>query len=97
MRLFTFPKRKPPATVRPEAKAPAEVLSINTRRIEITVEREWTELGVPSEMAATSTEQSPVHETETPEDKLTGLPVPETKLPNARLQLPERSFKTGVL
>ncbi len=44
MRLFSIPaKRKPPAAVRPEAGGPAEVVSITNRRIEITVEREWTQ------------------------------------------------------
>ena len=48
MKLFSIARRKPPATVRPEATAPAEVVSITTRRIEITVEREWSQAVIPA-------------------------------------------------
>jgi len=50
VRLFSTPaKRKPPAPVRPEANAPAEAVSITTRRIEITVEREWSQAVIPAQ------------------------------------------------
>ncbi len=53
MSLFSIPaNRKPPATVRPEAKGPADVVSITTRRIEITVEREWSHAVVPGQKHA---------------------------------------------
>jgi hypothetical protein len=38
--------------VRPEAQGPAEVVSITTRRIEITVEREWSQAIVPAQEQA---------------------------------------------
>ena len=93
MRLFSRPTGKSPASVTPLPAAPAEAAATVTRRIEITVEREWTEVVVRSGGAPAIAEESPVQETGAPEDKLTSGPVPEIELPNARLQLPRTKFE----
>jgi hypothetical protein len=48
MRLFSRPTRKTAASMTRLPPAPAELASITTRRIEITVEREWSEAVFPA-------------------------------------------------
>jgi hypothetical protein len=58
MRLFSRPTGKSPASVTPLPAAPAEAAATVTRRIEITVEREWSQVIGRSQAADDNTPQA---------------------------------------
>jgi hypothetical protein len=92
MGFLSLIKRKPPVRVEATPSTDGKVVPFVTRRTEITVEREWTELVVQPE-GATASADEPAAETEAPEDKLAVGPAPEIELPHAKLQLPRTKFQ----
>jgi sugar lactone lactonase YvrE len=93
MGFLSLIKRKPPVRVEAKPSTDGKVVPFVTRRTEITVEREWTEVVVRSEVDGAGTEEPPAEETESTEGKLAVGSAPEIELPHARLQLPKTKFQ----